>query len=61
MLSEQQTMANLQRDQQQLRAANGQKLALFGQHAQLRLAVDRNRRGFDRVRGVVGIRRCVLN
>jgi hypothetical protein len=30
VLSEQQLMANLQRDQQQLRAANGQKLALLG-------------------------------
>lgn len=42
-------MANLQQEQQQLRAANGQKLALFGQHAQLRVLVDRSRRAFERV------------
>lgn len=48
--SAQQTMQNINMQLNNLRQANGQKLALFGPHAQLRELVDRNRRAFDRVR-----------
>ncbi|WIA29640.1 hypothetical protein OEZ86_012127 [Tetradesmus obliquus] len=47
--SKQQTLHNLAQQQQQLRAAKGQKLALFGQHAQLRAQVDRSKRAFERL------------
>jgi hypothetical protein len=40
---------DLRQQQQVLQAAKGQKLALFGQHAQLRALVDRNKAGFKRV------------
>eukprot|EP00879_Flechtneria_rotunda_P009100 GHRR01009527.1.p1 GENE.GHRR01009527.1~~GHRR01009527.1.p1 ORF type:complete len:738 (+),score=285.10 GHRR01009527.1:656-2869(+) len=40
---------NLQGQLQQWRQANGQKLALFGLHGQLRNLVDRNKRAFDEV------------
>lgn len=43
MQGEQQTHANLLGHLQQLQAAKGQKLAMFGPHATLRQLVDSNR------------------
>jgi hypothetical protein len=48
-------MSNLRQQQQQLSNAKGQKLALFGQHAQLRALVDRNKRAFQRVSDDAGL------
>lgn len=43
--AEQHQAANLQQHLQALQSAKGQKLAMFGAHAQLRQLVDRNRCG----------------